>query len=124
MRLEAQLAAERRKGLADALIATESSKKGAPSEEEIRAEFDKNAALYGTDFQVRQILRRSLSEAEADYERLKAGEDFEKVAADHFPGLPASVSKPWELGWLGWHQFPPVWRGIVDVLESLASTAR
>jgi hypothetical protein len=115
-RAEAQLAAARREAMADALVLHETNKRGPPTEEEVRAEYDKNAALYRTDFHIMQILRRLPSEAEADLARLAAGEPFEVVARARFPGLPASAGTPWDLGWLGWHQFPPTWQGAVDTL--------
>lgn len=115
--MEAQLRAFKRQQLAVLYRAWVQSH-ATPTEADARAWFDANADLVRTRLHVLQIMRRGEpAELQRDREELRAGAPFEKVAARRFPGLPASVKAPWDLGEMAWNQIPPAWRGVVDRLE-------
>ncbi|HSD30108.1 MAG TPA: peptidyl-prolyl cis-trans isomerase [Vicinamibacteria bacterium] len=115
--LEAQLHAFQRQQLA-VLLRGYVQEHAAVTEAEARAWFEKNADSIRTKLHVLQILRKGdYAEIVRDREDVKAGTPFEEVAARRFPGLPASVRAPWDLGELHWSQLPPAWRGVVDRLE-------
>lgn len=111
-RLEAQIAAYRRQELSDLLVRREGERRTTPSDDDARAHFLKNEKRIRTSVHVLQILRRSeaaIIEARSAIERGKA---FEEVAKDLFPGLPEG-QKPWDLGYLSFHQVPEPWRETV-----------
>jgi parvulin-like peptidyl-prolyl isomerase len=115
--LEAQLHAFQRQQLA-VLLRSHVRERAAVTEAEARAWFDRNADSVRARLHVLQILRKGdRAEIVRDREDVVAGTPFEEVAARRFPGLPASVRAPWDLGELHWSQLPPAWRGVVDRLE-------
>ncbi len=115
--MEAQLRAFKRQQLG-VLYRAWVQGQAVPTEADARAWFDRNADLVRARLHVLQIMRRGeLAEAQRDLEDLKAGAPFEQIAARRFPGLPASVKAPWDLGEMAWNQVPPAWRGVVDRLE-------
>lgn len=80
--------------------------------------FEKNSKRIQTKFHVWQIFYRGESdEINKQYQDLKSGIPFEKVASRRFPNLPKNIKAPWDLGYLHWSQIPPPWQGIIDRLE-------
>ncbi len=85
--------------------------------------FTKNSKTIQTKLHVWQIFYKGkYSEIAQDYQDLKKGMPFEKVAAKSFPNLPPRAGIPWDLGYLSWSQIPPPWKGIVDRLEPGGTT--
>jgi peptidyl-prolyl cis-trans isomerase C len=117
-RLEAQLATLRRRALASAYERAQASTTGDVSDAEARKYFEDNAQRIRTEVHVEQLLLRDQGQIEQAHRELEAGTPFEAVAQRAFPGLPADVAKPWDLGWLRWFQIPQPWR---EVLPKLAN---
>jgi peptidyl-prolyl cis-trans isomerase C len=115
-RLEAQLDDYRRQELSELLLAREGEKAAAPTENDARVHFEKNAKRIRTRLHLHMILRRSealIIEARSAIER---GQPFEAVAQGLFPGL-TQEKKPWDLGYLPFHRIPVEWRETVYDLK-------
>jgi hypothetical protein len=115
--LEAQVRAFRRQELG-ALYRSHVQAQAAVTDAEAQAYFEKNAALIRTRFHVLQLFAKGgPADLLRDHQDLQRGVPFEQVAARRFPGLPAGLKPPWDLGELHWTQLPPAWVGVVDRLE-------
>ena len=57
---------------------------------------------------------RQLDEAQR---ALAGGATFDEVAGAKFADLPASVGRPWDLGYLKWPSIPEAWLDVVYDLE-------
>lgn len=114
--LEAQVAAFKRKALADLwgrhLLTTD----GAVTDAEARAFFDQHRAQLSTQVQVFQIMRRTRAAIEQAHAELQAAPSFEAYAQSQFPSLPGG-ERPWDLGFLRWQQLPEEWRDVVYGLK-------
>ncbi len=85
---------------------------------EARDYFEKNSKRIQTKFHVWQIFYRGdPNEIAKQYQDLKSGIPFEKVASRRFPNLPKDAKAPWDLGYLHWSQIPSPWQGVMDRLE-------
>jgi len=116
--LEAQVNAFKRKKMAALYHQREVVAKASVSDEEARAYFEQHAAQIRTEVNVWQILRRDESQIEQIHKDLAQGLPFEDVAAKHFPTVPPTARKPWELGYLRWEQIPESWRDVVYGLSA------
>lgn len=88
------------------------------TDSEAQEYFEKNSKRIQTKIHVGQIYYRGdESQITKDYNDLKSGMPFEKVAARRFPNLPKGMEAPWDLGYLSWHQIPPPWQGSLDRLD-------
>lgn len=115
--LEAQINAFKRKKLSEILLQRELRQKAKVSDAEARQYFNDNAVRLRTELNVWQILRRDESGINKIQAELAQGLPFDEVAGKLFPNLPASDRKPWDMGYLQWHQIPEVWRTVVDNLQ-------
>ncbi|MFO0589197.1 MAG: peptidyl-prolyl cis-trans isomerase [Polyangiaceae bacterium] len=115
-KLEAQLAAFRRQELSERLLAKEGDKRNSPSEEEMRAYFQRNEKRIRTTVHVLQILKRSESAIVEARSMIERGKSFEEVAASYFPNLPEG-QKPWDLGFLTFSKIPEAWRDTLTDLK-------
>lgn len=115
-RMEAQINDFRRRELSE-LLRREIARTTEVSEEEAKDYFAKNAARFGTELHVWQILRRDERQIKQALNDLKGGASFEEVARKAFPNLPKSSGEPWNLGYLRWNQVPESWRSVVEHLE-------
>ena len=112
-RLEAQVNALKRERLSEAFFQRELIQKTQVSEAEARQYFAENTERLRTEIKVWQILRRDESQIQQAKNNLAQGMPFEDVAAKQFPNLPATVRKPWEMGYLRWNQVPEVWQSVI-----------
>ncbi len=115
-RLEAQSDAFTRQALGQAWFREEIRAKAKPSPEAVRRYFDEHADTLRTEVHVKQILRKSRAEIDADHARLQAGEEFEAVAASRFEGLETGDRAPWDLGYVKSTQIPAAWTEAVATL--------
>ena len=115
-RLEAQVAAFRRRKLADALQAAELGKQRV-SEAETRRYFEAHAAELRSELRVYQILARDEAQIERAASELDGGAAFEDVAARLVPAPAHAERMPWDLGYLRWNQIPDAWREAVRGLR-------
>ncbi|HEY1086474.1 MAG TPA: peptidyl-prolyl cis-trans isomerase [Archangium sp.] len=115
-RLEAQVLVARRRAYADAWLKKE-LERVQPTEADARAVFERERAVYATEYRVQQILLRDEAQIERAAAALKAGTPFEDVARAQYPGLPEGVGVPWELGFLSWKQLPEPWRPVLATLQ-------
>ena len=84
---------------------------------EVKGYFEKNAKRMQTKYHVWQIFYKGkYPEIVKDYQDLKSGTPFEKVAARRFPNLPPNVKAPWDIGEMYWNQMPQPWQDVVDRL--------
>jgi peptidyl-prolyl cis-trans isomerase C len=92
--------------------------KAVVTDSEARGYFEKNSKRMQTKFHLWQIYYKG-DEARIvqDYNDLKSGMPFEKVALRRFPGLPKGMNPPWDLGYLHWTQIPEYWLGSIDRLK-------
>ncbi|MFZ5482396.1 MAG: peptidyl-prolyl cis-trans isomerase [Myxococcota bacterium] len=104
---QAQADAIRREALSDQYVMREVVAVEV-TDAEAKAWYDAHAADLGTEVRVKQILRRSRAEIEADAAKLAAGAPFDDVAAERFPG--AGNKAPWDLGYLRWTRVQEAWR--------------
>jgi EpsD family peptidyl-prolyl cis-trans isomerase len=92
-----------------------------PTDAEVQEYFRKNANRIQTTYHVWQIYYRgSESMIAKDYQDIKAGMPFEKVAARRFPDLsklPKGMRAPWDLGTLRWNQVPAPWKSALDSMK-------
>ena len=112
-RLEAQVNALKRERLSEAFFQRGLIQKTQVSEAEARQYFAENTERLRTEIKVWQILRRDESQIQQAKNNLAQGMPFEDVAAKQFPNLPATVRKPWEMGYLRWNQVPEVWQSVI-----------
>jgi len=116
-RVEAQIAAFKRKALANLYYEQELANRSQVSDEEARSFYQENAATITADLRVWQIMRRDEDLIEQDFAALENGETFEQVAARRFADMPQVIETPWDLGYLKWEQIPEAWWGAVDKLD-------
>ncbi len=65
---------------------------------EVKGYFEKNAKRMQKKYHVWQIFYKGkYPEVVKDYQDLKSGTPFEKVAARRFPNLPPNVKAPWDI---------------------------
>jgi len=115
---EAQLKAFKRQEMS-ALWLNQARSKVAVTDLEAQAYFEKNGAKIRTKYRLWQIFyKNNHPQITKDYQDLKNGMPFEKVALRRFPNLPKDIKAPWEMGYLHWHQIPEPWQGIIDRLET------
>lgn len=112
-RLEAKLTALKRERLSEVFFQRELIQKTQVSDTEAQQYFAENTARLRTEFKVWQILRRDESQIQQAKNDLAQGMPFEDVAAKQFPNLPATVRKPWEMGYLRWNQVPEAWQSVI-----------
>lgn len=112
-RLEAQLTALKRERLSEVFFQRELIQKTRVSDAEAQQYFAENTARLRTEIKVWQILRRDESQIQQVKNDLAQGMPFEDVAAKQFPNLPATVRKPWEMGYLRWNQVPETWQSVI-----------
>lgn len=115
-RLEALLSVARRRAAADAYVRAV-LKKAEPTDAEARASFAQNAAVLRSEYHVQQLFLRDEAAIAAAQQQLSAGVAFDEVARGLFPGLPAGVTAPWDLGFLSFKQLPEPWRPVLAHLE-------
>ncbi len=115
-KLEVQLAALRRKQMADLYFRHEIAAKVEVSEAEAKRYFDAHQERISTQLHVLQILRRTRGDIEQAKQALDGGARFEEVARSTFPGL-AEGQTPWDLGYLRWVQVPPEWRDAIYAMK-------
>lgn len=88
------------------------------TDSEAKEFFEKNSKRMQSKFHIWQIYYKGEeSRIAKDYQDLKSGTSFEKVASRRFPVLPKGMKAPWDLGYLYWNQIPPPWQGSLDRLE-------
>ena len=115
-RLEAQINAFKRKRLSALFLQREVTGKVAVSDAEARDYFEKNKVQIRTEINVWQILKREEGQISQVLHDLEQGSSFEGVAKKQFPVLPTS-QRPWDLGYLKWHQIPDAWASAVSNLK-------
>lgn len=115
-RLEAQVAAFRRRKLAEAYDRHVAAK-AVVSDEQARKYFEAERARIRTEVHVWQIMMHDDARIEEARRELEVGVPFEKVARRQFPALPESAGPFWDLGYLRWMQVPAPWRSALDGLE-------
>jgi len=114
---EAQLRAFQRQEMA-AFYLRHLKSKAEVTDAEAQEYFEKNAKRIQTKLHVWQIFYKGNYPGIAkDYEDLKKGMPFEKVASRRFPNLPKGMKAPWDMGFLHWSQIPPYWQDVVDRLK-------
>ena len=114
---DAQLRAFKRQEMT-ALYLRHLKSKAEVTDSDAQAYFEKNAKSIQTKLHVWQIFYRGNYPGIAkDYEDLKKGMPFEKVASRRFPNLPKGMKAPWDMGFLHWSQIPPYWQDVVDRLK-------
>jgi parvulin-like peptidyl-prolyl isomerase len=116
-RLEAQVAAFKRKALSDLFYRGYLDKQVTVTPAEVRKYFDDHADEFRTELKVAQILTRDESRIQAAHQSLQSGKSFDDVARELFPNVPPGSGTPWELPYLKWNQLPPAWRGVVQKLQ-------
>ncbi len=115
-RLEALVSVARRRAAADAYVRAV-LEKAEPTDAEARAAFEQNAALLRSEYHVQQLFLRDEATIAAAQLKLAAGAAFDEVARGLFPGLPAGVTAPWDLGFLTFKQLPEPWRPVLARLD-------
>ncbi|MFO0756626.1 MAG: peptidyl-prolyl cis-trans isomerase [Byssovorax sp.] len=110
--LEAQVTAYRRKALSELFWERHVDKQAAPSEDEMRAYFDKNEAKIRTSLHIKQILRKGRAAIDEAKAQIDGGKSFDDVAASTLPNRPPGVT-PWDMGYLGFYKVPEAWRSTV-----------
>jgi peptidyl-prolyl cis-trans isomerase C len=116
-RVEAQIAAFKRKALANLYYERELANRSQISDEEARSFYEENAEAIAAEIRVWQIMRRDEDLIEQDFVALENGESFEQVAARRFADMPQVVETPWDMGYLKWEQVPEAWWDAVDELN-------
>jgi parvulin-like peptidyl-prolyl isomerase len=87
------------------------------TDSDVQGYFEKNAKRIQTKYHVWQIFYKGkYPEIVKDFEDLKSGMPFEKVAARRFSNLPPNIKAPWDIGDLYWNQMPQPWQDVVDRL--------
>lgn len=114
--LEAQVHAAKRKQMAELFYRHEVETKATPSDAEVQAYFDQNAAALKVELHVFQILLKDVARVQQAQKDIQAGATFEDVARTLFPAMPGG-QKPWDLGFLKWQQLPKEWRPVVARLK-------
>jgi hypothetical protein len=115
--VEAQIRDFKRQEMA-ALYANYIRSKAEVTDAEAKAYFEKNAPRMQTKYHIWQIFYRgNQAQITKDYQDLKSGMPFEKVALRRFPNLPKEVKAPWDLGYLEGNQIPEPWQGALERLE-------
>ncbi len=115
---EAQLRAFKRQELA-VLWLNHARSKVEVTDPEAQAYFEKNGTRIRTKYHLWQIFYKdNRPQITQDYQDLKSGMSFEKVALRRFPNLPKDVKAPWDIGYLHWSQIPEPWQGIIDRLKT------
>ena len=92
--------------------------KSVVTDSEAKEYFEKNSKRIQTKYHLLQIYYKGEeTRINEDYNDLKSGKSFEKVASKRFPNLPKGIKAPWDLGYLYWVQIPAPWQGVIDRLE-------
>ncbi len=116
--MQVEVAAFKRKAMADAFLSKELKSKGAVSDDEAKKYFDGNRERVGTELHILQLLhKRNPKSAQAALAEIRSGTSFEDVAKKRFPKLPEGSKPPWDLGYLRWHQVPEAWWDVVFLLK-------
>ncbi len=103
---DAQIAAFKRRRLADLFIEREIVSKTETTDAEVRKFFDENGPRARTELHLIQIFRRSRAAIDAAQAALSSGKRFEEVAGGGMEGMPPGRRAPWDIGYTKWLQLP------------------
>lgn len=117
-KLEAQLAAVKRKALGDLFFQKEIAAKAEVSDADVKRYFDDHVEWFRTDLHLLQILRRSETSIEEARAALAKGVPFDEVARGDSPPPPEGTQKPWDLGYVKLSQVPEPWQKVAESLKA------
>jgi parvulin-like peptidyl-prolyl isomerase len=106
------------KKAAERLVRDETEGRAEPTEEEIRAAWEKETT---TLYRVQHIVVPTRREAEALHERIAAGADMAQLAQEH--SIARSRAFSGMMAVIGWGALPPEWERVVFALEPGAISA-
>jgi len=115
--LQARVDATARAELADAWYRSRVVDQAKVDEADIQAYFAANEPRIRTELHLEQILLRKRDAIDAARAALKAGKDFDEVAAEQMPTPQAAAQRPWDLGFLQWGQVPEAWGPVLETLQ-------
>jgi len=117
-KLEAQLAAVKRKSLGELFFQKEVAAKAEVSDADVKRYFDDHLEWFRTDVHLLQILRRSGSSIEEARAALAKGVPFDEVARGDSPPPPEGTQKPWDLGYVKLSLVPEPWQKVAETLKN------
>jgi parvulin-like peptidyl-prolyl isomerase len=116
-RMEAQVAAFKRRKLSEAFERQEVAPAADVSEDALRKFFDENSGRLRAELHVFQILLHEEAAIEEAHRQISEGKPFEDVARRLLPNAPKSAERFWDLGYLHWNQIPPQWRSALERMQ-------
>ncbi len=114
---DAQLAAFKRRRLADLFVEREIVSKVDTSDAEARKYFDDNASRIKSEVHVLQIFRRNKQAIDAARAAIASGKRFEDVAGMGYMQVPPGGHAPWDVGFVKYLQLPEQVRDVAMNLK-------
>lgn len=115
---ETQLKALKRKEMVKTVMDREVRSQISVSDQEAMAYYQANKEMIEKDYHIGMIQFRTMSQAQETLKRLKAGESFEKLAAQMMPTHKMKTRiKAGDMGYIPWSQIPSQWLDIISDLQ-------
>lgn len=121
--MEQRVKAFKRAEMARHLRSTRIAATVAITQEDVNSYYDEHVSMISADLHLLGIKFPDEVEAQAAYDRIQSGADFETIARERTARFPKENNVPWDMGFLHWSQVPLEWTESLYALEKGETSA-